>query len=162
MKSIILPVKATIMNFLPILASFGILVLIFQYGYFSNLLNTPINNAITNIVPVILFCIIFGLSMDYEVLILSRISEEYYKTNDEKNSIIKGLSKISSLITGAVLILIGVFIPSAFSSSPLTKEISIGILTALVIDASLVRLVLVPSFMSIMGKLNWYSPFKKA
>jgi RND superfamily putative drug exporter len=162
MKSIILPVKATIMNFLPILASFGILVLIFQYGYFSNLLNTPINNAITNIVPVILFCIIFGLSMDYEVLILSRISEEYYKTNDEKNSIIKGLSKISSLITGAVLILIGVFIPSAFSSSPLTKEISIGILTALVIDASLVRLVLVPSFMSIMGKWNWYSPFKKA
>ncbi|GIW21217.1 MAG: transporter [Candidatus Sericytochromatia bacterium] len=161
MKSIVLPIKATIMNFLPILASFGILVLIFQYGYLSDILNTPINNAITNIVPIILFCIIFGLSMDYEVLILSRISEEYYKTNDVKESIINGLSKISSLITGAVLILIGVFIPSIFSTSPQTKEISIGIISALILDATLVRLLLVPSFMFIMGKWNWYNPFKK-
>ncbi|MFN4150801.1 MAG: MMPL family transporter, partial [Candidatus Sericytochromatia bacterium] len=135
-KSLILPIKAGIMNFLPILSSFGILTLIFQYGYFSSLLNTPINYAVTNIVPIVLFCIIFGLSMDYEVLILSRITEHYEKTEDLKESIIEGLSKSSSLITGAALILTGVFIPGIFSASPQIKEICIGITTAIFIDAT--------------------------
>lgn len=159
-KSLILPIKAGIMNFLPILSSFGILTLIFQYGYFSNLLNTPINYAVTNIVPIVLFCIIFGLSMDYEVLILSRITEHYEKTENLQESIIEGLSKSSSLITGAALILTGVFIPGIFSSSPQIKEICIGITTAIFIDATLVRLILVPSFMMLMGKWNWWNPLK--
>lgn len=159
-KSLVLPIKAGIMNFLPILSSFGILTLIFQYGYFSSLLNTPINYAVTNIVPIVLFCIIFGLSMDYEVLILSRITEHYEKTEDLKESIIEGLAKSSSLITGAALILTGVFIPGIFSSSPQIKEICIGITTAIFIDATLVRLILVPSFMMLMGKWNWWNPLK--
>ncbi|MFN8671433.1 MAG: MMPL family transporter [Candidatus Sericytochromatia bacterium] len=154
-KSFVIPIKAGIMNFLPILASFGILTLIFQHGLFSNILNTPINNAVTNIVPVILFCVIFGLSMDYEILILSRITEEYHKTKNVQTSIVNGLSKSSSLITGASFILIAVFIPGCLSSSPQIKEICIGMISAIILDATIVRLVMVPSFMMLMGKWNW-------
>ena len=159
MKSVILPLKAAIMNFLPILSSFGLLTLVFQYGFFHNILHTPINGAVTNIVPIVLFCIIFGLSMDYEVLILSRITESYENTGDVKNAVVEGLAKSGSLITGAALILLGVFIPGAFSSSPQTQEICIGITSAILIDATIVRLLLVPSFMMLMGKWNWWNPF---
>lgn len=169
LKSIFLPIKAAIMNFLPILSSFGILVLVFQYGYLHNILDTPFNKAVTNIVPIVLFCIVFGLSMDYEVLILSNISENYEKNkslndsdnNKIQNSIVEGMSKSSRIITSAALILIGVFIPGVFSQSPQIQEICIGISSAILIDATIVRLFLVPSFMMLMGKLNWWNPFKK-
>jgi RND superfamily putative drug exporter len=161
MKSVILPIKAGIMNFLPILSSFGVLVLIFQYGFLSNIINTPVNHAVTNLVPIILFCITFGLSMDYEVFILSRINEVFEKTHDVKHSIIEGLAKSGAVITGAVLILLGVFLPGTFSSSPQTREICIGITAAIFIDATVVRLFLVPSFMVMMGKWNWWNPFGK-
>lgn len=161
MKSIILPIKAAIMNFLPIISSFGIVTLIFQYGWFHELLNTPINNAVTSMVPITLFCIIFGLSMDYEVLILSRISEAYHEKNDVKEAVIEGMAKSGSVITGAALILLVVFIPGVFSTSPGVKEICIGIISAIIIDATIVRLLLVPSFVVLMGKWNWWSPFSK-
>lgn len=161
MKSIILPIKAAIMNFLPIISSFGVVTLIFQYGWFHNLLNTPINHAVTSMVPITLFCIIFGLSMDYEVLILSRISEAYEEKKDVKEAVIEGMAKSGSVITGAALILLVVFIPGIFSTSPGVKEICIGIISAIVIDATIVRLLLVPSFVVLMGKWNWWSPFKK-
>lgn len=154
-KSLVIPIKAGIMNFLPITASFGILTLIFQYGFLHNILNTPINYAVTNIVPIILFCVIFGLSMDYEILILSRITEEYHKTGDVKKAIIKGLSKSGSLITGASFILAGVFLPGVFSSSPQIKEICIGMISAIILDSTIVRIIMVPSFMMLMGKWNW-------
>ncbi|MFN8673878.1 MAG: MMPL family transporter [Candidatus Sericytochromatia bacterium] len=157
MKTPILPIKASIMNFLPILSSFGILTAVFQFGYFSSILGTPHNGAISSIVPVILFCVIFGLSMDYEVLILSRITENYHKTGDVKESIIEGLAKSSSVITGAGLILLSVFIPGIFSSSSIVKEICLGIASAIFIDTTIVRLLLVPSFMMLMGKYNWWN-----
>jgi RND superfamily putative drug exporter len=159
MQAVILPVKAAIMNFLPILSSFGVLVLIFQYGYFQKILDTPVNGAITTMVPVTLFCIIFGLSMDYEVLILSRITEVYEETSDVKASVIEGLARSSAVITGAAMILLGVFVPGIFSSSPIVKEICIGISMAILIDATIVRLFLVPSFMVLMGHWNWWNPF---
>ncbi|MEK7432818.1 MAG: MMPL family transporter [Cyanobacteriota bacterium] len=159
-KSIVIPIKAFIMNFLPILASFGLLTLVFQYGWFSSILNTPVNNAVTNIVPITLFCIVFGLSMDYEILILSRITEEYHKTKNVEKSIIKGLSKSGSLITGASFILIGVFMVGCVSPLPQVKEICLGMVSAIIIDATIVRIIMVPSFMMLMGELNWIS-FKK-
>lgn len=161
MKSLILPLKAAIMNFLPILSAFGILTLVFQYGYFHNILDTPFNKAVTNIVPIVLFCVVFGLSMDYEILILSNISEYYEKTKDVKQSIIEGMAKSSQIITGAALILVAVFVPGIFSSSPQIQEICIGISSAVIIDATIVRLLLVPSFMMLMGKWNWWNPFRK-
>ncbi len=160
MKSVILPIKAGIMNFLPIISAFGLLTLVFQFGYFQKILNTPFNGAVTNIVPIVLFCIVFGLGMDYEVLILSRINEAYQENKDVKSAIIEGMSKSGSLITGAALILVGVFIPGIFSSSPQVQEICLGISSAIVIDATIVRILLVPSFMMLMGKWNWWNPFK--
>jgi RND superfamily putative drug exporter len=160
MRSVILPLKAGIMNFLPILSAFGILTMVFQFGLFNNFLQVTPNGAIINMVPIILFCIIFGLSMDYEVLILSRITEAYENTGDVREAIIEGLAKSGSVITGAVLILFGVFLPGIFSSSPISKQICIGIASAILIDATIVRLFLVPSFMMLMGHWNWWNPFK--
>lgn len=156
MKTPILPIKAAFMNFLPIITAFGTLTAVFQFGFFSNVLGTSINDGISAMVPVVLFCILFGLSMDYEVLILSRITENYQKTGNVKESVIEGISKSSSVITGAGLILLSVFIPGIFSSSAIVQELCIGISSAILIDTTVIRLVLVPSFMMIMGKYNWW------
>ncbi|PKL75819.1 MAG: hypothetical protein CVV27_13400 [Candidatus Melainabacteria bacterium HGW-Melainabacteria-1] len=158
MKTLVLPLKAAVMNFLPILASFGVLVLIFQEGWGQAILHTPVNGAVTHTVPVVLFCIVFGLSMDYEVLILSRVSEEYHRHRDVREAIIEGLARSGAVITGAVLILLGVFLPGCFSSSPQIQEICIGITAAILLDATVFRLFLVPSFMMLMGKWNWWRP----
>jgi RND superfamily putative drug exporter len=160
MRTPVLPAKAAIMNFLPILSAFGLLTLVFQHGWLSGLLHTPINGAVTNIVPIVLFCIIFGLSMDYEVLILSRISERYEAHGQVRKAVVEGLSRSGSVITGAVLILLGVFVPGIFSSSPQTQEICLGISAAILLDATVVRLLLVPSFMMLLGKWNWWRPGK--
>ncbi|PIQ23962.1 hypothetical protein COW36_05435 [bacterium (Candidatus Blackallbacteria) CG17_big_fil_post_rev_8_21_14_2_50_48_46] len=161
MRTLILPIKAAIMNFLPILSAFGLLTLVFQDGWFSSVLHTPVNGAVTNIVPLVLFCIIFGLSMDYEVLILSRISENYHRHGQVREAIVEGLARSGSVITGAVFILLGVFIPGIFSSSPQTQEICLGISAAILLDATVVRLLLVPSFMMLLGRWNWWRPGKK-
>lgn len=161
LSSVVLPIKAGIMNFLPILSSFGIVTLIFQYGYLKKFLNISFNGAVTNIVPLILFCLVFGLSMDYEIFILSRINEIYEKTSNLKESIIDGMARSNSIITGAAMILEAVFIPGIFSNNPQIQEICIGISSAIFIDATVVRLFLVPSFMYLMGNLNWWNPFKK-
>ena len=108
-----------------------------------------------------LFCLIFGLSMDYEILIMSRITEVYEARGDVEEAIVEGLARSSSVITGAALILIMVFVPGLFSQSAIMKEISLGIIAALVLDATIVRLLLVPSFMMLMGKWNWWRPGKR-
>ncbi len=155
-KSVILPIKAALINFVPILGSFGVLVLIFEYGWGQNLLHTAVNGAITNTVPLILFCLVFGLSMDYEVLMLGRMHEYYLEHRQVKPAIIEGLAQSGGLITSAVLILLGVFLPGCFSTSSQTQEICLGIVAAMAIDATLVRLFLVPSFMTLMGHWNWW------
>lgn len=155
LKSVVLPLKAAIMNFLPIFASYGILVWAYMWGGISE------HPGIITIVPVVLFCIVFGLSMDYEVLILSRIHEAWYETGDVRQAVIQGMSRSGGIITGAALILLGVFSPGIFSSSPVVREISLGITATILLDATLVRLLLVPSFMMLMGKWNWWSPFHK-
>lgn len=156
LKSIVLPLKAALINFAPILGAFGILVLVFQWGWGQTLLHSAVNGAITNTVPLILFCLVFGLSMDYEVLMLGRIHEHYMEHGKVKPAIIEGLAQSGSLITSAVLILLGVFLPGCFSSSSQTQEICIGIVSAMILDATLVRLFLVPSFMTLMGHWNWW------
>lgn len=160
MGTVVLPIKAAMMNFVPILGSFGVLTLVFQYGWGQGILHTPFNGAVTNTVPIVLFCVVFGLSMDYEVLILSRISEEYHRNGRVQEAIIEGLAQSGSVISGAVLILVGVFIPGMFSSSAQTQEICIGIVAAIVLDATVVRLLLVPSFMCLLGRWNWWRPGK--
>ncbi|HTJ60196.1 MAG TPA: MMPL family transporter [Candidatus Saccharimonadales bacterium] len=155
--SVVLPLKAVLMNFLSISASFGALVWIFQDGHLSSWLNfTP--SSIDPTLPVIMFCIVFGLSMDYEVLLLSRMQEEYHRTHDNRFAVAEGLERIGRLITGAAAIMVGVFLAFALAEVVIIKAIGLGMAIAVAIDATLVRALVVPATMRLLGDLNWWAP----
>ena len=155
--SVVLPLKAVLMNFLSISASFGALVWIFQDGHLSSWLNfTP--SSIDPTLPVIMFCIVFGLSMDYEVLLLSRMQEEYHRTRDNRFAVAEGLERIGRLITGAAAIMVGVFLAFALAEVVIIKAIGLGMAIAVAIDATLVRALVVPATMRLLGNLNWWAP----
>lgn len=156
-RSVIIPIKAIVMNILSISASFGMLVFVFQWGYGADLLNfTPQPIEATN--PVIMFCIVFGLSMDYEVLMLSRIHEEWERTGDNTLAVANGLQRTGRLITGAAAIMVVVFSAFGLSSVVILKQIGLGLALAILIDATIVRALVVPATMRLMGKWNWWSP----
>ena len=156
-KSVIIPIKAIVMNILSISASFGMLVFVFQWGNGAELLNfTPQPIETTN--PVIMFCIVFGLSMDYEVLMLSRIHEEWEITGDNTKAVANGLQKTGRLITGAAAIMVVVFMAFGLSSVVILKQIGLGLALAILLDATIVRALVVPSTMRLMGKWNWWTP----
>jgi putative drug exporter of the RND superfamily len=155
--SVVLPLKAVIMNILSIGASFGALVWIFQQGHLSSLLNftaAPLDPS----VPVLLFCIVFGLSMDYEVLLISRIQEEYRRTGDTTRAVADGLEKSGRLITGAAGIMVAVFLAFGLADVVLIKSIGLGLAIAVAIDATLVRALIVPAVMRLLGRTNWWAP----
>lgn len=155
-RSIIIPLKAILMNILGLGATFGILVYIFQYGHFGLEAGT-----IVLIIPVLVFCLVFGLSMDYEVFLISRIQEEYLKGATNTKATIDGLVSTSKIITSAALIMIVITGAFAFTEVMPVKQIGVGIAIAIAIDATIIRLMLVPSFMKLFGDWNWWLPFKK-
>ena len=155
--SVVLPLKAVVMNILSIGASFGALVWIFQQGHLSSLLNftaAPLDPS----VPVLLFCIVFGLSMDYEVLLISRIQEEYRRTGETTRAVADGLEKSGRLITGAAGIMVAVFLAFGLADVVLIKSIGLGLAIAVAIDATLVRALIVPAVMRLLGRSNWWAP----
>jgi RND superfamily putative drug exporter len=155
--SVVLPVKAVLLNFLSIGASFGALVWIFQQGHLSGLLAfTP--QSIDPSIPVILFSIVFGLSMDYEVLLVSRIHEEYVRTGDNTAAVAFGLERTGRLITGAAAVMFTVFMAFGLAEVVIIKAIGIGLAIAVAIDATLVRSLLVPAVMRLLGDVNWWAP----
>jgi RND superfamily putative drug exporter len=155
--SVVLPLKAVVMNILSIGASFGALVWVFQQGHLSSLLNfTPA--ALDPSVPVLLFCIVFGLSMDYEVLLISRIQEEYRRTGDTTQAVADGLERSGRLITGAAAIMVAVFLAFGLADVVLIKSIGLGLALAVAIDATLVRALIVPAVMRLLGNVNWWAP----
>jgi len=155
--SVILPIKAVVMNLLSISASFGAIVWIFQDGHLAAQLGfTP--GSIDPTLPVIMFCTVFGLSMDYEVLLLSRMQEEYLRTRDNTSAVAMGLEKSGRLITGAAAIMVGVFAAFALADIVLIKAIGLGMALAVAIDATLVRALVVPATMRLLGDLNWWAP----
>jgi len=155
--SVVLPLKAVVMNLLSISASFGAIVWIFQDGHFAAQLGfTP--GSIDPTLPVIMFCTVFGLSMDYEVLLLSRIQEEYLRTGDNTAAVASGLERSGRLITGAAAIMVGVFAAFALADIVLIKAIGLGMALAVAIDATLVRALVVPATMRLLGDLNWWAP----
>jgi len=155
--SVVLPLKAVIMNILSIGASFGALVWVFQQGHLSSFLNfTPA--ALDPSVPVLLFCLVFGLSMDYEVLLISRIQEEYRRTGDTTQAVANGLEKSGRLITGAAAIMVAVFLAFGLADVVLIKSIGLGLALAVAIDATLVRALIVPAVMRLLGRANWWAP----
>ncbi len=156
--SVVLPIKAVIMTLLSISASFGALVWIFQEGNLSGLLGfTPLGYTIAGN-PIIMFSILFGLSMDYEVLLLSRIQESYRRTGDNTEAVAEGLSKTAGVITGAALIMVTVFAAFALAETITIKSIGVGMAIAVALDATVIRVFLVPATMRLMGRWNWWAP----
>ncbi|MGA3677427.1 MMPL family transporter [Lysinibacillus agricola] len=155
-RSILIPLKAIIMNIIGLSSAFGILVYIFQYGHLGIEAGT-----IVLIIPVIVFCLVFGLSMDYEVFLISRIQEEYQKDADNTRATIDGLTSTSRIITSAALIMIVITGAFAFTDVMPVKQIGVGIAIAVAIDATIIRLMLVPSLMKLLGDWNWWLPFAK-
>jgi RND superfamily putative drug exporter len=156
--SVVIPIKAVVMTLLSITASFGALVFIFQDGNFSDALGfvSPGFTVAGN--PIIMFSVLFGLSMDYEVLLLSRIQEAYRRTGDNTASVAEGLAKTAGVITGAALIMVTVFAAFALAESITIKSIGVGMAIAVLIDATIVRILLVPATMRLMGRWNWWAP----
>jgi RND superfamily putative drug exporter len=155
--SLVLPLKAVLTNLLSISASFGALVWIFQQGHLSGLLHfTP--QSIDPSVPVILFALVFGLSMDYEVLLLARIHERWRATGDNTRAVAEGLERSGRLITGAAAIMVVTFLAFGLADVVLIKSIGIGIAIAIAIDATIIRALMVPSIMRLLGTRNWWAP----
>jgi RND superfamily putative drug exporter len=155
--SLVLPLKAVVMNVISISASFGALVWVFQQGHLSHLLNFTAS-SIDPSVPVLLFCIVFGLSMDYEVMLISRIQEEYRRTADTTHAVAEGLERSGRLVTGAAAIMVAVFSAFGLADVVLIKSIGLGLALAVAIDATLVRALIVPAVMRLLGPANWWSP----
>ena len=155
--SVLLPLKAVLMNLLSISGSFGALVWIFQEGHLSGVLRFhpgPIEPAL----PILLFCTIFGLSMDYEVLMLSRMQEEWLRTGDNTRSVAEGLEKSAGLITSAAAIMVAVFIAFSLATVVIVKAMGVAMAIAVALDATLVRVLIVPATMRLFGDLNWWAP----
>jgi len=160
-RSVLLPLKAVLMNVISISASYGVLVFIFQWGYGSGLLGFTSQGYVNNMILIILFCLLFGLSMDYEVFLLSRIREEWLRTKDNRQAVAIGLEKTGSVITNAALLFILVTVAFTFTSELEIKAMGVGMTTAILVDATIIRSLLVPATMRLLGRLNWWFPGRK-
>jgi RND superfamily putative drug exporter len=158
-RSVVIPVKAAIMNLLSVGAAYGVIVAVFQWGWGGSIIGIGHTGPIDPWIPLMMFTILFGLSMDYEVFLLSRMREEWRRTGDNSAAVADGLAKTARVITSAAAIMICVF-GSFVIGDPLRilKVFGLGLAASILIDASLVRLVLVPSVMELLGRSNWYMP----
>jgi RND superfamily putative drug exporter len=157
-RSILVPLKAAILNLLSIGAAYGVVVAVFQWGWGRSLIGLDEAVPIASFVPMMMFAILFGLSMDYEVFILSRIREEYHRGHSNIDSVVEGLGATAKVITAAALIMISVFLGFVASDDPVVKMMGVGLATAVAVDATIVRMVLVPSTMALVGDPNWWLP----
>ena len=157
-RSVVVPFKAAIMNLLSIGGAYGVVVAVFQWGWGNELIGVESTVPISPFLPMIMFAILFGLSMDYEVFLLSRVREEFVRTGDSHQSVVDGLAATARVITSAALIMISVF--SAFLLTPdvEVKMFAVGLTVAVLVDASVVRMIFVPSSMALMGDANWWLP----
>ncbi len=156
-RSFLLPLKAVVSNVLSIAASFGALVWLFQEGHLANVLRFE-PGPVEPTLPVLLFCVVFGLSMDYEVLLLSRMREEWRKTNDNTRAVTEGLARSGRLITSAAAIMVSVFAAFSLASVIMVKAMGVGMAIAVALDATIVRSLLVPAAMRLFGSWNWWVP----
>ena len=157
-RSLLVPLKAVVMNLLSIGASYGVVVTVFQHGRFGSLVGSNGTGPIAPFIPMMLFAIVFGLSMDYEVFLLSRIREEYDRTGDNALAVADGLAATARVITAAALIMITVFASFILGDDQIVKLFGLGLAFAIFIDASVVRMVLVPATMELLGSANWWFP----
>lgn len=157
-RSVLLPLKASLMNMLSLGAGLGVVVWVFQEGIGADWLGVSYTGTIFALLPILIFCVVFGISMDYEVMMISRIMENYERTGDNEYATAEGLESTGGLITSAALILavvVGAFI---FTDNEVMKAIGLGLTVAVLLDATIIRVLLVPAFMKLLGKANWWSP----
>jgi RND superfamily putative drug exporter len=156
-RSVLVPIKAIVMNSLSVVATFGVIVLVFQEGFGGRLLGLPgPTEAIYVAIPVLVFAVVFGLSMDYEVFMLSRIKEAFDRTGRNTEATTEGLSATATVISSAALIMITVFGAFAFAGVLVMQFLGFGLAVAVLLDATVVRMVLVPAFMHLAGRWNWW------
>ncbi|MER3438204.1 MAG: MMPL family transporter, partial [Chloroflexota bacterium] len=157
-RSIVVPLKAILMNLLSVGAAYGLMVLVFQKGYGAGFLGFQKTPTVEAWIPIFLFCVLFGLSMDYHVFLLSRIREHYDQTLRSRESVAVGLQATARIITGAALIMVAVFTGFAAGRLVMLQQVGFGLAVAVFLDATVVRSVLVPSAMALLGRVNWYLP----
>jgi putative drug exporter of the RND superfamily len=157
-RSVVIATKAAILNLLSIGAAVGIIVAVFQWGWGASLIGLHTTLPIPAYVPMVVFCIVFGLSMDYEVFLLSRVHEAWIATGDAHRSVAIGIGVTARVITTAASIMVVVFASFVLNSEPTVKMLALGMAFAVLIDASLVRMILVPAVMTLLGKHAWWMP----
>ena len=155
---LLVPLKALLLNILSLSATFGAMVWIFQEGHLSGVLNFTATGTLDATTPILMFCIAFGLSMDYEVFLLSRIKEEHDRTGDNTRSVAMGLERTGRIVTAAALLIAIVFVAFATSGISFIKLFGLGLALAVLIDAFVIRATLVPAFMRLAGEANWWAP----
>jgi RND superfamily putative drug exporter len=156
--SVLVPIKALALNVLSLTATFGAMVWVFQEGHFADFLGFTPTGTVDVFTPILMFCIAFGLSMDYEVFLLSRIKEEYDLERDNEHAVALGIQKTGRIVTAAALLLMIVFVGLATSEVALVKQFAVGLALAVLVDAFLIRATLMPAFMRLAGRVNWWSP----
>jgi RND superfamily putative drug exporter len=159
-RSIVIPIKAIVLNLMSVAAAYGVLVWVFQHGHLEGLLNFRSNGGVTSWLPMFLFVILFGLSMDYHVFILSRIREAVDRGMRTEDAVTHGIKATAGTVTSAAIVMVAVFGVFATLSSLDFKEMGVGLAVAILIDATIVRAVLLPATMKLLGRWNWYLPKK--
>ncbi|GAA4722445.1 MMPL family transporter [Pedococcus ginsenosidimutans] len=157
-RSVVVPLKAAVMNLLSIGAAYGVLTAVFQWGWGASLLGLDHPMAVSSWVPILMFAILFGLSMDYEVFLLSRVREDWLRTGDSRGSVVRGLSSTGRVISSAAAIMVAVFLGFATEVDVVVKMLGVGMAAAILLDATVIRMVLVPATMSLLGERNWWVP----
>ena len=157
-RSVVVPIKAVLMNVLSLGAAYGLIVWVFQQGHLSGLMGFEPLEGIDPTIPIVIFAVVFGLSMDYEVFLLSRMREEWLRSGDNQQSVISGLAHTGRIVTSAALILLVVIGAFAGGSFVYLKQVGVGIGAAIALDVTLVRALLVPATMQLLGSWNWWAP----
>ena len=157
-RSVLVPLKAVLLNVLSIAAALGVVVAVFTWGWLRQLVGVSETVPVVDVVPMIMFAIVFGLSMDYEVFLLSRVREEWLAGGDARGSVVRGLTSTARVISAAAGIMVAVFLAFTLSSDVVVKMVGLGLAVAVLLDATVIRLALVPATMSLLGELNWWLP----
>jgi RND superfamily putative drug exporter len=157
-RSVVVPLTAAVMNLLSIGAAYGVIVMVFQWGWGKDLIGLESTVPVIPFIPMFMFAVLFGLSMDYEVFLLSRVREEYLRSGDSAASVTVGIAGTARVITSAALIMVAVFMGFVLGDDPAAKMMGLGLATAILVDVTIVRLVLVPAVMKLLGDANWWLP----
>jgi RND superfamily putative drug exporter len=157
-RSVVVPITAALMNLLSVAAAYGVLTAVFEDGFAIGLIGLDHEVPIVSYVPLMMFAILFGLSMDYQVFLVSRIGEHWAETKDNTRSVIEGLATSARVITSAALIMVSVFSSFVLNGDPAVKQFGLGMAVAIAVDATIVRCLLVPAVMMLIGRANWWLP----